>query len=604
MRNSISSAHILAITLVLGVAACSGANPSEDASTAADVGPPAADSGLPADSGDGIADARADAGPPADSGEVAPDAMIVCMPTDPIDVLGVDSDCDGADGEAASTLYVSAAGNATNPGTAALPVDSLQQAVTIARGNAAIRAVLVAASTSAYSSAGLGSALAAGVSVFGGYDPASWSRPLGLGTPRGATRLSVARHGETVLGPAPGSGVMPRVAVLSDVEISVDDALPTLGDGRDSVVLVVNNSPSLTLRRLELKATDGASLVGVLPPPPNGAPGVDGGDASGVTGGNIMCTSALRGGDAQDRLSEKLSGDGSYFVLGNQGDGPALGSGQQSGGQPATVAQLLSGRVGTAPGTMEAEGGSVAGGLQRVNPTLGLGGHVPAFTIDDVGLIRHVDVAPTAGRLGSGGGAGRSCTIIPDQTFHRGGGGGAGGCSGQPGVNGRPGGSSVGVVVTGAPPLLEQVSITVGDGGAGTDASSGGRGGDGGDGADGVGSCPYNGNPSYATGGGGGASAGGGGGGTGGNGGLAVAVLVRAASVPADRLTEVTVARGVGGAAGAAGAGGPAGTPGIGGRNGRGAAGAIAGNGEQNQPGSAGNAGLDGVSADSLAVAP
>lgn len=582
-----------------------------------DSGSVVVDGGSPRDAGTDAGatiDAGVDAGMPIDSGVVDSgvitpdaglDAGVVCMATDPIDPFGVDADCDGADGEAASTLYVSKTGLATSPGTAQQPVATLQQAITIARGNAAIRNIVVAANASAYSGIGLGSALASGLSVFGGYDAATWSRPMGLSTPAASTRLLVARNGETVLGPAPDSGIAPRAAVVADFELSVDDTLPVPSGWLDSVVLVVTNSPNLTLRRLDLNATDGGSLVGVLPIPDAGAPGVNGGSATGTTGGYIVCSSPISGGDA--RTSSALSSQGgseAFFVRGNRGQGPAAPAGQEAGGLPASIANIVSGDVGQAPGTLQAEGGSADGGIQRVNPTLGLGGHTPAFFVDDVGVVRHVDTPPTPGRLGSGGGAGRGCGV-PNDTYNPGGGGGAGGCSGFPGVNGRPGGSSIGVIITGAPPLLESVRITVGNGGAGTAASAGGRGGNGGNGANGVGSCTRNSVQSFSTGGGGGASAGGGGGGTGGNGGLSVGVLVRAASVPTARLNMVSVTRGVGGLGGALGLGGVAGNPGAGGLDGRGPGGGVAaGAGQRNLDGVAGQRGLDGLSADTSAVTP
>lgn len=571
-----------------------------------DAGPDAGvmDSGV-VDAGVLSVDGGSDAGP-VDAGvtviDAGVDAGITCMATDPLDPLGVDSDCDGADGEAASTLYVSVTGLATNPGTSQQPVATLQQAITIARGNTAIRAVVVAASPTAYAGSGLGSLLASGVSVFGGYDAATWSRPMGLSTPTNATRLLVPRNGETVLGPAPDSGIAPRGAVVSDLEISVDDTLTTPVGWLDSVVLVINNSPNLTLRRLDLNATDGGSRVGV---PDAGAPGVNGGNANGVLGGTIACSSPINGGSA--RTSSSLSafgGNDPLFVRGNRGSGPGVppgGPSAEGGGLPASIASPLSTDIGQAPGTLQAEGGSADGGLQPTNPTLGLGGHTPARFIDDIGTIRHVDVSPTSGRLGSGGGAGRGCGI-PNDTYNPGGGGGAGGCGGFPGVNGRPGGSSVGVIITGAPPLLESVRITVGNGGAGGDASAGGRGGNGGNGANGSGSCNRNG-LQYMTGGGGGASAGGGGGGTGGNGGLSVGVLIRASAVPTNRLNQVSVTRGVGGQGGALGAGGVAGNPGAGGFDSRGSgAGVAAGAGQRNQEGVAGQRGLDGVSADTAVL--
>jgi hypothetical protein len=578
-----------------------------DAGSAVDAG--ARDAG-PTDAGSQVDAGAPDAGPEQDAGpldagvvtaDAGVDAGVTCMPTDPIDPLGVDSDCDGADGEAASTIYVSKAGAPNNPGTAQQPVATLQQALTLARSTPALRNVVIAADATPYAGSGLGSLLASGVSVFGGYDAATWSRPMGLTTPVNATTLSVSRAGETVLGPAPDSGLTPRVAVLSDVAVSVDDSLSTPAGWLDSVVLIANNSPNLTLRRLELNATDGGTRLGALPTPDAGANGANGGSSTGLTGGTVTCSSPLNGGDARSAGSlNSYGGSEALWVRGTQGMGPA-GVANSGGGLPATIAMPVSTDVGQAAGALQAEGGSADGGLQPTNPTLGLGGHTPAMFIDDVGTIRHVDVSPTAGRLGSGGGGGRGCGV-PGGTYNPGGGGGAGGCGGLPGVNGRPGGSSVGLIVTGAPPLLESVRVTIGNGGAGTPASAGGRGGNGGNGAAGVGSCTRNSVQSWSTGGGGGASAGGGGGGTGGNGGLAVGVLFRAAAVPTLRINQLTVTRGAGGAGGALGPGGAAGAPGTGGFDGRGASGVAAGAGQRNQDGVSGQVGLTGVSADTAVL--
>lgn len=132
----------------------------------------------------------------ADTNDCAPkDASIHPGASDLPDLAFVDSNCDGIDGTEKDAIFVSPNGNDANPGTKTKPKRELQAAVDAVRaGNGPY--VLVAFGTYARVK------VASGISIFGGYDPSSWTRrdrypdglPLVSGSPEGRARSRCERH--------------------------------------------------------------------------------------------------------------------------------------------------------------------------------------------------------------------------------------------------------------------------------------------------------------------------------------------------------------------------------------------------------------------------
>ena len=89
--------------------------------------------------------------------------------TDLPDLGFVDSNCDGIDGTERDATFASPSGNDANPGTRAKPKREIAAAL-VAAATGKKRYVLVA-----FGSYGPVS-LSSGISVYGGYDPASWQR--------------------------------------------------------------------------------------------------------------------------------------------------------------------------------------------------------------------------------------------------------------------------------------------------------------------------------------------------------------------------------------------------------------------------------------------
>ena len=96
------------------------------------------------------------------------DASIHPGALDAPDLSFVDSNCDGIDGTVNDAVFVSPNGKDTNPGTKDTPKRQIQ---------AAVLAATAGGKKSVYAAAGsyYRVAAAAGVGIYGGYDPGNWS---------------------------------------------------------------------------------------------------------------------------------------------------------------------------------------------------------------------------------------------------------------------------------------------------------------------------------------------------------------------------------------------------------------------------------------------
>ena len=87
-------------------------------------------------------DAPSDGGAPEDMGDAFVADSAECVPAveDPIDLEGLDTNCDGVDGIAGEQVYVALTGDDGNAGTMTSPVRTLVRALTIAAGRPVVMA--------------------------------------------------------------------------------------------------------------------------------------------------------------------------------------------------------------------------------------------------------------------------------------------------------------------------------------------------------------------------------------------------------------------------------------------------------------------------------
>ncbi|MBI5486599.1 MAG: putative metal-binding motif-containing protein [Deltaproteobacteria bacterium] len=467
------------------------------------------------------------------SGDVHPG--VVDLP----DLLAIDANCDGIDGDLLLAVFVSTATGddaATGLGTMGtggiLEVDAV---ATLARGieiaDACDPKCYVLIQEGAYDQGTTSLALHQGVSLYGGYT-AEWGRRVE------AVVTITAGVSPTVLADALTLDTMVQRLTIQGPDITAT--------GGESVALLVQNT--LTLERLHL--TEVSVVAGHGGPGANGTNGTTmscscPGGAGGVAVGD-PCTDRAAGGAAGgcNPVGYSLGGYGGYnYCMVCFGTAYAVTDGGNGYGYPGDS------------GWPVGAGGDTVGSFSGSDwvPSIGYNGNNGSH-----------------GTGGGGGGAGGSwnynCWITACIYYFLGGNGGAGGnggCAGSAGTGGGQGGGAFGIVLRQSVVTLETVTVVLGTGGAG------GRGGTGGNSTDGtagqagvpgstIPNCGLE--PSASSGSGGrggsGGSGGSGSGGGGGNGGpsIGIAVLDMSSSVTGTPTFDSSLAGG-----GAGGAGGVAG---------------------------------------------
>ncbi len=432
---------------------------------------------------------------------------------------GIDSNCDGFDGDVARSVFVAPDGDDDAPGTQEEPLRSIGAALQRAAGGGK-EAVIVARGTYAETLV-----LPRGVSLYGGYDRDDWMRDLlDPSTRSEVVATQVVLRAESI----------DRGAWIENLRLTAET--PVLV-GESAVALLARAADSLHLRHLDLVAAAGAAgdegapgAVGAAGPAGDaGLPGCEGGvspcDACAVPdyglGGQGLCTDGGRGGGPGYGA---LPGEAGVAVPGG-GSGGAGGDFGQPGLAGGPGADGAGGSGGAGGGATGVIGGD---GLWRGEP--GVDGETGAH-------------GTSGGGGGGGGGAiAGGCPLYGGA----GGGGGAGGCGGAGGRGGQGGGGSIALLLVDSSPLVEACALTAagggdgGRGGIGGNAGSGGGGGSGGSGS-----------PPSAAGGAGGPGGGGGAGGGGGGGGGGVACGIYRAGDSAPTLNGLRFAIGAGGAGGA-----------------------------------------------------
>lgn len=470
---------------------------------------------------DVAADVRADVVDASPSTEASVDAadgstteasVDACTADDPIDDLGVDNNCDGAEGVVMQSLYVvspsamTARGDDSNLGTPSAPLATLREAAR--RAAMQSRTAVFIAGGASFDADGLAELLASGVHVYGSLSPSrGWTRVESAVT-NAPTEIVASvqgvfvsnmrsRLGHVVLKPTAMSESSPsRVAMVLD---GVSSSATF-----DHVRIVVGSATNGTEGR------DGVTMAS--PANANGRGGSDG--VAGGAGGAAPVLATACGANA----SGAAAGAGGSSALsgtptGQSGGGGAAGG---AGGTPTSI----QGRQGTF-------GGAGRAGASGVGST----GEIQWNAMRrELALSTATDGA--AGEMGNGGGGGGAGANNGSCSTRGGGGGsgGLGGCPGTGGTAGAAGGHSIGLVVLGTTlPTFIATTIQSGDGGAGGRGGNGAAGSAGGMGGGGGAGQACSGNPANIAGSGGGGGNGGvggtGGGGGGGAGGSSVGLV-------------------------------------------------------------------------------
>jgi hypothetical protein len=532
---------------------------------------------------------------------------------------GVDSNCDGVDGDVDAAVFVSKEGDDLATGAIDDPVRSVAAAIALAAAQGK-RDVYVA--TGLYEES---VHLVADVHVYGGYgadfrvrEPRVYETTLFGGAPDGEAD-------------APGTvNAVDLGAAAATLDGFTVFGLSGFGPGESSVAVYVRDSGAgVRLSDNRIVAGNGTA----------GARGADGGDgpdgAAGGAGappvdvGTATCAGETAGGAGGQQTcgGVPVSGGGGGAAVcpdydespdgdpiwsspfdqtrlpiesGEDGAGPEGGAGGEAGYDALLYADVGSCDVCQAPRAAigapflphdGADGGAGAAGTDGAAGAGCAAGEGALVAGRWAGVPGTAGGAGSAGSGGGGGGAGGGVETVecaragnPEVGDHdrggSGGGGGAGGCAATGGGGGTAGGGSFGVVVvfTAPPdaglPAVSGNTILTGRGGRGGDGGNGGRGGAPGDGGAGGPADPTN-ELIWCAGEGGRGGRGGrgghGGGGGGGCGGVSWGLYVEGAGAVslaplADNQVERRGTAGAGGTGGASlGSSGASGAPGAGG---------------------------------------
>jgi hypothetical protein len=396
-----------------------------------------------------------------------------CTKTSDIDLpdaAGIDSNCDGIDGDAARGVFVAQYGKASGLGTRNSPVQTIAQG--LAKAVAGDKELLFVASGEYREQV----VAVDGVSIYGGYspdglwerDPASFETIIVAETPDATGQIrTLVMDGMT------------KTTVLGGLTINAGSN--TLESASSYAVWIRNSGDAVRIVGCRVIGGNGgpgkSGAAGTKGSPgAQGQPGTEGrADCScneeitfqgkGGVGGVATCPGdAGRGGDGASALCGSASAPGGSASP----DGTPGGAGQKKGDDGDDGAVAAHGPAGDGAGTVDAEG------LWRGSP----GGDGEAG--------KH-------GRGGGGGGASPgipigwfslNCPIVGGATWGGGGGGGgSAGCGGLPGKRGTAGGGSFGVFSLNSSPLVQSTTVghrSGGNGGNGGLRGAGGKGGNGG----------------------------------------------------------------------------------------------------------------------------
>ncbi len=382
-----------------------------------------------------------------------------CPAEDRPDMAFVDSNCDGVDGVAADAVFVSAQTGADGAlGTRQKPRKTLADGIALAVQTGR-KTVLVA--TGSYPGT---LKVAPGVSVYGGYDPATWKRTKAATT--------VVEGGNEATG-SYGVKAVDAVAGTTLQLLRVKTPTPAANGG--------------TAYGVHARHSPGLRLESVIVEPANGANGFNGKDgqngfpgAAGAIGVDGQCDTPIGGS----------GGSGGGSPAGNYGG--KGGDGGSTGAGAAGIAGLVNGGFGGAGGAAGSTGDGGDDGGAGAAGTNGIHASAPGLgSVDSTGVFSPAwaqigqNGGPGKGGGGGGGGGAQVGPFVYDGGGAGGGGGGGGGAGGFGGVGGWSAGGSFGVVAVDSPGLtLTDSKVVAGKGGNGGIGGKGGAGGAGGAGGD------------------------------------------------------------------------------------------------------------------------
>lgn len=411
-----------------------------------------------------------------------------CVPEDDApDTSFADTNCDGIDGDASRSVFVSPFGRDGGhdghggDGSMQAPLRTLSAALELAErtGRAS---VLVAAGVYEEQVT-----LVAEVSIYGGYSPRDWSR-------------DPANIVEVVA----SSPVMSCVELDSAIEVTdlTVRALDASSYGGSTLALRLSRCFAARFSRVTAvagKGADGAAGASAR----DGADGLDGapGDLGWVhahvrTDGATVCDYGMP--DWRRLPADAVTGLGGAAVCGGCGAGGNGGTPYTGFDASGGVGSPGTGVTGSACAAVSHGGTSVAdhqpgvrgdGGTDGSDGAPGQGGSWGVFTVD--GYVPREGGSGVDGISGTGGGGGSSggrlCGLWDLCAVSGGGGGGGGsaGCGGEPGHGGGGGGASVAIAVFDSAVSFDSCAAIMNAAGNGGAGSEGGQGGNGGAGATG-----------------------------------------------------------------------------------------------------------------------
>lgn len=468
----------LGVLLALGAAgalvACGGGGDGGTVNAAAGAGgePSLGDAG----SGSDAPPSDAGMGGASDSPEPSPQECKPTNKTDEPDDEFIDSNCDGIDGDVKRAIFVSPDGFDSDDGSIKKPVQSIGQAILLAKDEGL--AVYVCNGTYRENVV-----IDAPVSVYGGYDCArDWKRTKDVAILQAGAGLPL------LVKNVDGKVRLERLAFR---------APDAVGAGQSSQAAAIVGSSDVSLSQVELKAGRGTAGVhgtkgadAYSSPPGNSARGAsttttycytpDAGGSPGAycdsfaSGGYSATATQLCAGGFEMRGGRGGAGANIWLAKnkplcfkggGSYGETPYLGEYRTGNGSWSWVSSAKSG----ANGADGIDGAAAAFGIGSIAEGI--------YSATNVGSDGAPGQPGWPGKGGAGGySAGHSGDVCAsDYRVGSGGGqGGLGGCGGGRATGGTAGGGSIALVVIDSTVSIAGARISVSDGGVGGDGAPGG----------------------------------------------------------------------------------------------------------------------------------
>jgi hypothetical protein len=398
---------------------------------------------------------------------------------------GIGSLCPG--GVTDAGVFVATSGSDSNAGTATDPLGTIAAGLAVAQ---VFGSAQVWVGSGDYAGPRLD--LASGVSITGGFDPATWQPSLFETRYYATTAVAAQATGLTL------------PTKLEQIRLAAANA--TVPSESSYALLVSSSSTHLAIVRSALMAGAGASGFA-------GASGASGASAASGAIGHPGCENSTLLCSSCSRPPGGAGGSSACGRTGGVGGLPGLGPNSGLAGGTGTV-----GTPGGAGGASSANGISGSPGLAGGAGPNGSAGST-ALTATAAGLLAQSGGnggTGAPGNGGGGGGGGGGGTASCDSYGSSGGGGGGGGCGGSFGLGGGAGGGSIALYLYGSSAVVSETTLETANGAAGGVGGFHGLGGSGGGAGPGG---PYGGSGEQDDGGNGAAGGSGGAGGAGGYGG-------------------------------------------------------------------------------------